>query len=530
MEHGIFNLTVSGLNWFIDMAEKDSRIAQLLWEGRNPVEMEHRIVKANPHRRVLLMESNGSGFYIKQHHPASATGRLKALVRPSRARSEWTAIRRMRAMGFQTAVPVAYAQGASGSACTSVIVTRALEGISNLKEALASLALRDKHRLAKSLGAQLRVLHDRGVYHRDMQPGNFFVKPEGDGFVFYFLDLHKAVFGRTVPERRRVRDLGQLLFNLRMFCDADTLEALFDGYTAGDPARERFVHRVRRRADAFSWLRKRSRGKRCLKNSTGFAVERRGNLRVYRRREIAAGEVISLVDRYRASGEKSQTLEGSACACHVKEVESAGFWQNLKDLFQRPRARRAWHAANALLVRGLPTPRPLALVEERRWGLLRRSYLITEHLQRASTLAAHMHDRFVMGNAGGAEIREIEGKLAETLAMLYAESIYHSDLKATNILVGIDPERVLVFHFADLDGIQLWRNPHPSRVVKNLVQLYCSVPYCIGERVPLRFFAHFLRETGLGPALRGRLPEIARRARARRERWIRIVRKYGKIL
>ncbi len=520
---------VAGLTWHLEPAEESSQVARCLKLGRDPRELKHVVVKANPHRRVLRIELDGSAFYLKQHVCANKTRQLKLLLFPSRAKAEWEALQKMCELGFLTAPPVAYAQGTVESVPTSVIVTRGIEGALNLREALESLEPERAVQLAKGLGAQLRVLHDRGVYHRDMQPGNFFVKPEGGGFLFYFLDLHKAVFCKRVSAGRRVRDIAQLVFNLGTFSDAAVVDALLSGYGGSEPVAE-FARRVMRRAPRLRAIRKRSRAKRCLKTSTSFVVEYAGNLRIYRRREIPSAAVQSVVGTYRASGEKVIVVEGFERPCHVKEVESGGVYQNFKDLFQHPRGRRAWHAANALSVRGIPTPRPLALVEELRAGLLKRSYLITEHMESAATLARYVHENCVMKSPEPSQLRILVRELAQALAALHNESIYHSDLKATNILVETRPGGKLCFYFTDLDGVQLWRKPGLSRVVKNLVQLYCSLPSCVARPLAVRFFVRFLRETGLRTALRGRLTEIERKAQARRMRWIATVRKHGKIL
>jgi tRNA A-37 threonylcarbamoyl transferase component Bud32 len=521
------NLTVSGLSWHLGEGAKDSPVARMLICGRDPREMKHQLVKANPHRRVLRIESNGCTFFLKQHQATTLAERLGVLLFPSRAKAEWNALHKMRLLGFETPVPVAYAQGKTGEGHTSILVTAAIEDAPNLREALQLLSPDRRLQLAKSLGVQLRVLHDRGIYHRDMQPGNFFVRPAGSGFKFYFLDLHKAVFGANVSARRRARDLAQLVFNLATFCDSEVIDALLAGYSGAEVGR-RFARRVKRKAGKLQAARKRSRARRCLKNSSRFAVERVGNLRIYLRRELPKDVVMAALEKYRASGER--VVAGPGVPFYIKEIQSAGLYQNFKDLFQRPRGRRAWHAANALTLRGILTPRPLALVEERFAGLLRRSYLITEFVTSPQTLAQYVHEKFVMGNPPSSELQAFSRKLTRAVAALYKESIYHSDLKASNILVRAESGKAPEFYFTDLDGIQLWRKPRPSRVVKNLVQLYCSLPFCVARPLAVRFFLRFLRETGLGPQLRHRLPEIARKAQKRRQRWIEIVRKHGRIL
>ena len=518
--------TVAGLSWEVDPDSRGSEIERMLQSGKDPREANCRTIKANPHRRVMRIELNGSVFYLKEHTCATRSDRLRAILLTSRAQAEWDALLRMKRLGFETATRVAWAHGSGAAGRTSVIVTRDVKGARNLTEAVKALAPERKKDLLKGLGAQIRILHDRGVYHRDMQPGNFFVESTGKGFKFYFLDLHKLKFTGHVPENLRVKDIGQLVFNLQSFCSQAEIDAMLLGYFGIEPD-PHFVELVQQRAAKLADMRKRSRAKRCLRNSTHFSVERRGRYRIYRRREIP---VEALLDAVYSTESGGRAPDVSGMALHVKQIESPGLWQNFKDIFQKPRGRRAWHAANALIVRAIPTPKPLALVEETRGLLLRRCWLVTEYLESAPTLAKYVHSRFVMDESEAADVGSLLRKLAKAMATLYRENIYHGDMKASNILVKVEQDNVPEFYFTDLDGIQLWRSPHASRVVKNLVQLFCSLPLCVARPVAVRFFICFLRETGLKRELKHRLPEIARKAQDRLDRWIEVVRKYGRIL
>jgi tRNA A-37 threonylcarbamoyl transferase component Bud32 len=518
--------TVAGLSWVLDPDARDSEIGLMLQAGNDPREARHEVVKSNPHRRVMRIELNGSAFYLKQHVCASRSDRLRALLLPSRAQTEWDALSKMRRLGFETVPRIACAHGNEANGRTSLIVTEAIEGALNLTDAVEGLELTRRTDLLKGLGAQIRILHDRGVYHRDMQPGNFFVETVGQGFKFCFLDLHRVKFSGSVPEYRRLRDIGQLVFNLQTFCSPAEVNALLRGYSGIEPE-PRFVELVKLRAAKLADVRKRSRAKRCLRNSTQFLIERKGRFRIYHRRDTSVESLLNAVNSADSSG---RVLGATGTELHIKQFKLPGLWQNFKDVFQKPRGRRAWHAAHALMVRGILTPRPLGLVEEIRGLFLRRCWLVTEYVKSAPTLSEYVHDRFVMRKPNATTIGCFLRELAGAMAAIYREDIYHSDLKASNILVKEGHDEVPEFYFTDLDGIQLWRKPHPSRVIKNLVQLFCSLPLCVARPAAVRFFVRFLRETGLNKEIRHMLPEIALKAQARLDKWIKIVRKYGKIL
>ncbi len=521
--------TVSGLRWHLNPDFAQSPVGRMLAAGTNPLELPHKTIKATAHRRVVCFESNGFFAYLKQHFCSTLTEGLSSRFAGSRAKAEWDALEKMRSLGFAVPHPLAYAQGTLDGQLTSMLLTGAIKDARNLRELLESLSAEGRLRMLSSLGAELRTLHNRGVYHRDMQPGNFFGKPLDTGFKFYFLDLHKAVFGAGVSSRRRIRDIGQLVFNLGTMCSQSEIEAFLRSYMGGAHG-TRFLQRVTSRARKLRGIRKKSRARRCLKTGTHFMVEHEGKARIYRRRDVNTSDVLAAVEKHRATGKSAGAVETGGGTFYVKRIESVSLWQNFKDMFQRPRGRRAWHAANALLLRQIPVPRPLALVEEFSLGRLKRSYLVSKYLESTETLARYIHRNFVQHAPQPGQMSTLLRDLAAALAKIYNESIYHGDLKASNILVAQKPGGPVQFFLTDFDGIQLWRRPNHSRVAKNLVQLYCSVPFCVARPVAARFFLRFLRETGLTEKMKWRLPQIQEKAERRRQKWISVVRKYGKIL
>ncbi len=116
----------------------------------------------------------------------------------------------------------------------------------------------------------------------------------------------------------------------------------------------------------------------------------------------------------------------------------------------RSRARWSWLNGRRLIKAGLPTPAPLACVEERRHGLLRlRSYLLTTFVPGRSLL-----DTIHSGEVDAAELASLAKQFAriwQTLGQLRAG---HGDMKATNFIV--DPQGKL--WLVDLDGLRIHRS------------------------------------------------------------------------
>lgn len=129
-------------------------------------------------------------------------------------------------------------------------------------------------------------------------------------------------------------------------------------------------------------------------------------------------------------------------------------------------ARRAFEAARRLAALGFGVPAVVAAVEDRRRGLLRRSFFLTHAVAGALTA-----DRYWQQLAGfPAERRRFARVLGDLYRRLHAAGVYHNDLKDVNVLVrdgGTGPELVLL----DLERVRFGKIPGRRRRVKNLVQL-----------------------------------------------------------
>jgi tRNA A-37 threonylcarbamoyl transferase component Bud32 len=77
----------------------------------------------------------------------------------------------------------------------------------HLHDAVREAAPAEKHRLIDRLAWWVRLMHERGVAHRDLKAANILVTPEGD---CQFIDLVGARTHRRIPREARIRDLGRL--------------------------------------------------------------------------------------------------------------------------------------------------------------------------------------------------------------------------------------------------------------------------------------------------------------------------------
>jgi tRNA A-37 threonylcarbamoyl transferase component Bud32 len=77
----------------------------------------------------------------------------------------------------------------------------------NLHEAVSRATPAEKRALADRLARWIRLMHDRGVSHRDLKAANILVTPDGE---CQFIDLVGVRTRSTVPRAVRIRDLTRL--------------------------------------------------------------------------------------------------------------------------------------------------------------------------------------------------------------------------------------------------------------------------------------------------------------------------------
>lgn len=153
-------------------------------------------------------------------------------------------------------------------------------------------------------------------------------------------------------------------------------------------------------------------------------------------------------------GTTTVTVVGDPDRCWVvKRYNTKNAWHALRRLFRTSRAVNCWRAASRLRKAGIDTPRPVAAMEERRFGILRgRSWFISEYIDGDTLAQAIGHDT---GHPS-----PLVAQAADIVLRLRTAGIVHGDLKATNFLVHGDR-----IYLVDLDAT---RNPRGRRLEAGL--------------------------------------------------------------
>jgi tRNA A-37 threonylcarbamoyl transferase component Bud32 len=127
----------------------------------------------------------------------------------------------------------------------------------------------------------------------------------------------------------------------------------------------------------------------------------------------------------------------------IKRYNIKNFWHGLSRAFRQTRAAISWANAHRLKLLDIATANPIALIENRNFGLKGKAYFLAENID-APDVA-----QFFAKTRGKTQRAEAVKNIVMLFYKLYLLQISHGDMKATNIkMVGNLP--VLI----DLDSMQ----------------------------------------------------------------------------
>jgi tRNA A-37 threonylcarbamoyl transferase component Bud32 len=331
---------------------------------------------------------------------------------------------------------------------------------------LASARPLDLSRVEEQVAAVelLADLHAAGLSHADPHPGNFLL-PAGTAQAVP-IDVGaiapRGCWSRGGRERGEWRELARLIVQ----CPMDALVSDTDRLAAPSEAVERLVTTYcRRRGDAvrapaasdwqgFMDAARRSRVRRylrkTLRSTTEFEQRDRPDARVFVLRSALSPALEAVIADPAAAMASGEPLKAGRSATVVRPKGAPGWVikrynrRNLLQSWRRrlaPRARAAWRNGHHLALLGIPTARPLALIEASKGAGAGTPYLVLED---HGDCAIDRHAR----TAGVSE--RLATRVSRLLLGLRRADIAHRDTKASNLLVTAEEQVVLI----DLDGMR----------------------------------------------------------------------------
>ncbi len=307
-----------------------------------------------------------------------------------------------------------------------------------------------------ALPAVLRAValqHAHGVEQRDAHLANFLVR---SGVAWTLDGAGIRTVGEVLPARRALRNLALWLAQFPPAVDERMGEwcALYGAVARPVPRGDlqRLVDRARRRRES-------RHVDKALRSCTAFEARRTlRRLQVLDRRDDAPDLRAWLAvpdapfENLRADWLKRGNsasvvrvdIDGRPRA--IKRYNLKGFGHWLRRCWRPSRAWHSWRNAQRLTLWGLPTPRPVALLESR-FGCLRgRAWYVSEYVPGEPLGAA-------LAAADPGRRAALLNQLCAQLTDLQRLNLSHGDLKATNLLVDQDNKLMLL----DLDALRRYR-------------------------------------------------------------------------
>lgn len=385
--------------------------------------------------------------------------------------------------------PAIIYRGADRNDRVLAVVTERLPGARTLLDVWPSSTQDERRQWTQQT---LRILFSQyrsGLIQQDVHLENFLIS---DGRVFA-IDGGGIEMRRTVPGKRTIRS------NVALFCaqfpeqDAPlVVDALFDTLAEAGHSETIDTSGLLGEIDGKRRWRERKYLQKIYRNCTAFVMPRTpGRLTVIRRQSMTPEleNIIRAPDETLSHGEMLKA--GNTCTVWATRAGSGELVikrYNIKNpghrfgrMFRETRAARTWRNSHRLLFHGVNCPRPVALVEERPWGLRGRAWAISE---RVSGVDIGQY----LDQAGQVERDAVFNDVAALLKRLAALRVSHGDMKATN-LIWDEHGRLCIL---DLDSM-CWHRRCASfqrRQRKDIARLLKNWPrdsaICVGMMQALR--------------------------------------------
>lgn len=427
------------------------------------------LIKQGPHRQVYRLELPGLICYIKHNLVPDLATRTRLLLFQTKARKEFHLARKVAERGIATYQVLAVGETKGILGGESFLITRNLEETEQLNlfllQTLPAMPpaeqARWRQRLARDLGAWVAALHEAGVAHRDFHLANILIRRDGEALSFFLIDLDHVRL-RGPLNWRQSRD-NLIVLNRWFLVHASRPDRLrfWNSYYATRYSKGKApglcaslgcdLERRTWKSCMRFW---RSRERRCFKSNRYYQPVKASGLAGYAVRDLDAGLLQNLLENPDApfqregikvlkASRKSQVIElkwnagGQTRTYIYKKILVASWRSSLAALVRSTGAVRSWQNAHVLRDTGLPTPRPLVLLQRTSWGMVFDGYVLMEKIEQARSLYHEVHD---LGPLPPLRRRQGLLNLLEPMAKLIRElhrrNISHRDLKAANILVS----------------------------------------------------------------------------------------------
>ena len=440
---------------------------------RGPFEKVSSSDTAEVYRYSINIQGQQQCLYLKKYPHRSVLEAVKHLFRSSRAKRAFEAGLMLEKNGLCTPEIVAFLQKKNNVFCDEdILITREMTNATALSVVLGSneancgpMTVKDKRAMVTKLGKTVGRMHKAGISHGDLRGGNVFVTRKSDGWRFIFIDNERTVKYPVLPFWLRTKNLVQLNMQQANVSTTDRMRFLRAYRQAADISYKQ-SKRIARTVAKKTVGRFKQRAKTRTGLSDGgeqahwnFQMARAGNysgtfLTDFAKADTATRLLNQIEDLMAAGTVLKDDISTRVVQCVyngwdivIKRYNYQGPWHSLRYTIKGSRAKKCWRFGHLLTAANIPCAAPLGVVEERRLGVVRRSYIINAFVA-GPLLYVPMNDPNCSPEQRQAIVQKAEGVLEK----LGQHRLTHSDMKSSNIIIS-DGDPVLI----DLDSMQKHR-------------------------------------------------------------------------
>lgn len=492
---------------------------------------EHKTVRNLPSRTVRYLKPSSleiPAFYLKEYHLPNFLDGIKNLFL-SPAEREWDVARKITKREVPTFTPLAVGKFRRfGLLKKNYLISKSIDSAKPLKEYVpdgypdqVGGDVPEKRSVIEGLAQFVKDLHQKGILHQDFHSGNILMEKGDKGNVyFYLMDLHRVKLQSTLTDRQRIQNLASL--NTGFYQTTRKTEKLrfLKTYLKGDRTGEenylRFVRLIEATTDKMMKKMWHKRDKRCMKSNKYFVPFKAGTYKGSINRDFYSPELLDLLHNPDKSFleplntviKDSHTtsscfmplkIAGKKVEFHIKRYNYQNIFYALKNLFRTSRGKRVWKVANGWVLRNIPTPLPVAFLEQRKGRFLIKSFFITKKIDQSLPLIS----LFQKGTTNSPdEISKIRNELlqqgAHILRRMHERGVCHGDLKASNILVQKKAGQKEKLYLVDLDSARVKKSVKERDRIRDLARLNASLldTRAVPTSDRLRLLHYYLRQTG----------------------------------
>lgn len=478
MSNGIIDyIRVREGNWsgYVHTDFQDIAITELVEPDRSGSKDTHfekvqSSEAAEVYRYCIEVHARPVLLYLKRHLDRSVLDRIKHLFRPSRAERAFYAGLLLQKYNFDSPQIAAFLRKKKGLAASEdILITRGISNTSSLTAVLTTNTLnggqldrRTRRRLFLQLGKTIGRMHATGICHGDLRAGNVLVRAEAGGFTFTLIDNERTRKYRSLLPHLRRKNLVQLnmlregvsvtdrMRFWKHYCQAAGIDRLRAQSLLRAVLRRTGV-RLKKRAKTHLGFSDVTLPAQRMALKTKTAVYKGFYLKAFCSKEDAA----SLLGQIEGLMETGVVLKDDTatrvvrCTYNgwdivVKRYNHQGLWHSLRHTIKGSRAQKNWTLGHLLTKANIASPDPLAMIEERKFGLIQQSYIITSYVE-----GPLLHDVMNGGGYSPQEQQTIMEKAEKLIEKLRHHQMTHSDMKPANMII-CQGEPVLI----DLDSMQ----------------------------------------------------------------------------